>query len=64
MGKYLELKEEGVDVIEHADRFWYWLKALGTPGGHIYGIVHSIAERLNVAFPNIYNADAFGEVTK
>ena len=30
IGKYLSLKEEGVEPVEHADRFYFWLKSIGT----------------------------------
>lgn len=26
IGKYLSLKGEGVEPVEHADRFYFWLK--------------------------------------
>jgi len=28
IGKYLMLKEEGVEPVEHADRFYFWLKSI------------------------------------
>jgi len=28
IGKYLSLKEEGVEPVEHADRFYFWLKSI------------------------------------
>lgn len=59
IGKYLSFKEDGVGPVEHADRFYFWLKSLGTPGGFRAGIVHSIAEKLNVTFVGIYDPDAY-----
>jgi hypothetical protein len=29
IGKYLSLKGEGVEPVEHADRFYFWLKNIG-----------------------------------
>ncbi len=60
LGKYLSLKEEGVEPVEHADRFYYWLKSINTPAGFRAGIVHSIAEKMNVTFPGIYDSSAYG----
>jgi hypothetical protein len=60
IGQYLMLKEDGVEAIEHADRFYYWLKSLKTPSGFRAGIVHAIAEKMNVTFPGIYDSSAYG----
>jgi hypothetical protein len=60
IGQYLSLKEIDVLPIEHADRFYYWLKSLNTPTGFRAGIVHSIAEKMNVTFPGIYDSTAYG----
>ena len=59
MAKYLELKEHGVESIEHADKFYEWLKAAGTAHGQRAGVVKSIAEKLNVTIPGIYNDDLY-----
>ncbi len=59
IGKYLSLKEEGVGPIEHADRFYFWLKSIGTASGHRAGVVHSIAEKMNITFVGIYDSDAY-----
>ncbi len=60
IGQYLSLKESDVQPIEHADRFYYWLKSLKTPSGFRAGIVHSVAEKMNVTFPGIYDSSAYG----
>lgn len=59
LGQYLILKDAGVDPLEHAERFYQWLKALNTPAGFRAGIVHSVAEKLNVSFPRIYDSSAY-----
>lgn len=59
IGKYLSLKDEGIEPVEHAERFYYWLKSLDTPAGFRAGIVHAIAEKMNVTFVGIYNVDAY-----
>mmetsp|Transcript_124052 Transcript_124052/g.243347 ORF Transcript_124052/g.243347 Transcript_124052/m.243347 type:complete len:117 (-) Transcript_124052:92-442(-) len=62
LGKYLMLKEEGVEPVEHADRFYFWLKSINTPGGFRAGIVHSIAEKVNSTFVGLYDADAYQQL--
>eukprot|EP01033_Poteriospumella_lacustris_P016704 gene16704-11957_t len=59
LGQYLLLKDDGVEPVEHADRFYLWLKSLNTPAGFRAGIVHSVAEKLNVSFPRIYDSSAY-----
>jgi hypothetical protein len=59
LGQYLSLKDEGVEPVEHADRFYLWLKSINTPAGFRAGIVHSVAEKLNVSFPRIYDSSAY-----
>jgi hypothetical protein len=61
LGKYLMLKEKGVDPVEHADRFYFWLKSLGTPAGYRAGIVHAVAEKLNITFVGIYDASIYDD---
>lgn len=59
IGKFLMLKEEGVGPIEHVDRFYYWLKSTGTNAGWRAGTVHAIAEKMNITYVGIYDADAY-----
>ncbi len=59
IGKYLSLKDSDVEPIEHADRFYFWLKSLKAPSGYRAAIVHSIAEKMNVTFPGIYDSSAY-----
>lgn len=59
-GKYLSLKEAGVASVEHADRFYYWLRSLKTPPGYRAGVVLCVAEKMNITFPGIYNGAAYG----
>jgi hypothetical protein len=44
IGKFLMFKEEGVETVDHCDRFWLWLKAIGI-NSHRGSITQSIAER-------------------
>jgi hypothetical protein len=70
IGAYLSLKsdvdEDGnvreVGPVEHADRFYHWWCQLGTPAGFRAGVVHCICEKTNVAFPGIYDAEAYSEL--
>mmetsp|Transcript_1578 Transcript_1578/g.2611 ORF Transcript_1578/g.2611 Transcript_1578/m.2611 type:complete len:118 (-) Transcript_1578:118-471(-) len=59
IGQYLSLKQEGVEPVEHADRFYYWLKSINAPGGFRAGIVHAIGEKMNSAFVGLYDVDAY-----
>lgn len=59
IGKYLSLKGIGVTPIEHADRFWYFLKGIGTANGTRAGVVRCIAEKLNLFIPDIYQGDDY-----
>lgn len=40
IGKYLSLKDEGVEPVEHADRFWYWLDSIGKGSFHDRSTLH------------------------
>jgi len=61
IGKYLSLKGPGVSPIEHADRFWFWLKSVGTANGTRGGVVRCIAEKVNILLPNTYCSEAYEE---
>ncbi|CAM9968963.1 unnamed protein product, partial [Heterosigma akashiwo] len=50
IAKYLALKGEEVDCIEHCERFWLWLKSVGI-NSYRSGIVLSIAEKVNTMMP-------------
>lgn len=54
-------KEEGVGSVEHVDRFYYWLQSVLPPtaAGFRAGIVRSIAEKMNITFPGLYDEDAY-----
>mmetsp|Transcript_11790 Transcript_11790/g.15340 ORF Transcript_11790/g.15340 Transcript_11790/m.15340 type:complete len:125 (+) Transcript_11790:90-464(+) len=54
IAKYLSLKGENVDCIEHCERFWLWLKSQGI-NSYRSGIVLSIAEKVNTMMPGIYD---------
>lgn len=58
-GKYLMLKEEKVDPIEHAHSFYYWLRSVGTVVGNRASIVHAVSSKMNLTFPGIYDPDAY-----
>lgn len=62
IGKYLSLKGPGVTPIEHADRFWYFLKSIGTANGSRGGVVRCIAEKVNILFPNTYCSEAYESI--
>lgn len=59
IGKFLTLHEKGLEPIEHVDRFYFWLKAIGTPSGFRAGLVHCVCEKANTLFPGIYDEDLY-----
>lgn len=61
IGQFLTLKEEGVESVEHCDRFWYWLQNVGI-SSHRSGIVQAIAEKTDSMFPGIYDGSAYEAV--
>jgi hypothetical protein len=58
-GKYLTMKEEGVESVEHCDRFFHWLESIGTPSGFRSSIVEAVAQKLDVTFPGIYDGGCY-----
>jgi len=62
MGKFLALKEHGVGSIEHADRFYYWLKDSKTAAGQRAGVVRAIAEKLNILNPGLYDRNLYEDL--
>jgi hypothetical protein len=63
IGKFLSLKGadvkgKTVDVVEHCDRFWYWLTEVGITHQRS-GIVRAIAEKCITWMPGIYDSSHF-----
>jgi hypothetical protein len=58
-GKYLILKEEGVESVEHCDRFFHWLTSIDMPSGFRSSIVEAVAKKLDVSFPGIYDGECY-----
>lgn len=61
IAKFLSMKDEGVESVEHCERFYQWLIHIGTPAGFRAGIVHSIAEKMNILMPGIYDSALYDE---
>lgn len=59
IGKYLSLKDETVDTVEHADRFYLWLKSIDFPKSGIFIVTHAMSEKMNLYFPGIYDQDCY-----
>ena len=57
---YSSLKGEGVDVFEHNERFWYFLKNKGITA-HRSAIVRAVAEKTAILFPDLYDPDAYDD---
>lgn len=65
IGVYLSFKSDRnhvVSSIEHAQRFYAWWTSIGTPAGFRAGVVHSIAEKVNISFPGTYDAASYGDL--
>lgn len=56
IGKFLSLKGEGVTSKEHCDAMWFYLQSRGINSFRA-GIVHAIAERVNIMMPGIYEPE-------
>lgn len=56
-GVFLKLKGPGMTSQEHCDAFWHWLAMKGVKS-HRSGIVHAVAERVDLAFPGVYSREA------
>jgi hypothetical protein len=59
IGKYLMLKDAGVESVEHCDRFFYWLDDIGASKGHRSSIVQAIAQKQDITFPGIYDGSLY-----
>ena len=59
IGKYMSLKAQGVDSEDHCDRFFYWLKDIGTAAGYRSSVVQAIAQKMDITFPGIYDASCY-----
>lgn len=59
IGKFLMLKEEGVQSVEHCDRFYYWLSDVGTSSGFRSSVVEAIAIKMDITYPGIYDASCY-----
>jgi hypothetical protein len=58
IGKFLMLKGKDVSVVEHTDRFWFYLREKGITA-HRSAIVRAIAEKVNGMMPGVYEASTF-----
>ena len=61
VGKFLSFKDKDVDSLLHCETFYQWLCELKTPKGFRAGVVHALAEKLNIMFPGIYDVSAYDE---
>ena len=56
-GKFLMLKQEDVQSVEHCDRFFHWLESIGTPAGFRSSVVEAVAKKMDITYPGIYDGD-------
>jgi hypothetical protein len=63
IAKYLSFKgiEDGemVDPKLHSQMFYQWLCEVNTAGKYRSTVVHCIAEKMNIVFPGLYEAEAY-----
>ena len=45
-----------IGSVEHIERFRLWWCSLGTPAGHRAGVVHAIAEKVNLMLPELFES--------
>jgi hypothetical protein len=60
IGKFLMLKGQDVGVVEHSDRFWFFLQEKGITA-HRSAIVRAIAEKVNGMIPGVYDSSKFDD---
>jgi hypothetical protein len=58
MGQYLMLKEDGLSIVEHNERFFMWLKDNQGIRDHRHSIVQAIGERTNLMFGGSFYDEA------
>jgi|TARA_B110000902_G_C13819498_1_gene403125 hypothetical protein len=58
MGKFLELKTNERTVCDHCNKFFEWLQLCGVRTNR-HNITKSIAEKMAIAFPKLYNESSF-----
>lgn len=58
LGCFLRVCGEGMNSEQRCNAFWFYLKAMGVPGGTRSTIVHAIAEKVNIMIPGTYEEEA------
>ena len=66
IGVFMMFKTNGTDgrlvgPVEHVQRFYLWWCSLGVAAGFRAGVVHALAEKINISFPGIYIASEYDE---
>ena len=57
LGCYFRVCGEDMTSTERCNAFWFYLKAMGVPGGTRSTIVHAIAEKVEIMIPGTYVVD-------
>lgn len=60
IGRFLTLRGPGMTPVEHTNAFWYYLKIRGV-NRYRSGIVHAIAEKVNLMIPGTFSLEALQE---
>ena len=59
IGVFMSFKTAGVGPVEHVQRFYLWWCSLGVSAGHRAGVVHALAEKINISFPGLYDSSEY-----
>lgn len=60
IGRFLTLRGPGMTPVQHTNAFWYYLKIRGV-NKYRSGIVHAIAEKVNMLIPGTFSLEALQE---
>ena len=58
-GKFLTLKDEGVESVELCNRFFFWLESIEYPAQFRNSLVYAVAVRLDSMLPGLYDETQF-----
>ena len=60
IGRFLALRGPGMTPVQHTNAFWFYLKLRGI-NRYRSGIVHAIAEKVNLMIPGTFSLEALQE---
>jgi hypothetical protein len=60
IGRFLTLRGPEMTAVQHTNAFWYYLKMRGV-NRYRSGIVHAVAEKVNLMIPGTFSLEALQE---